>query len=222
VKISFRYEGDQHDLRRRPSANISCVGGRDAVGHDAVGHGEPGGLGRPGTSTGPSVGVTAPKTLLIVQHSMTGGTLQMATAAARGAGTVDGIRVSMLTAAEASASDLLDASAYIFATPENLAAMSGQMKDFFDRTYYAALDRLNGRPYAVLICAGSDGRNAAQQIVRIATGWRLRAVAEPLIVYTHAKTPEDILSPKTLTEEQLSACSDVGATLAAGTELGIF
>jgi len=72
----------------------------------------------------------------------------------------------------------------VFASPENLAAMSGQMKDFFDRTYYAALDQLNGRPYAVMICAGSDGRNAAQQIERIATGWRLRAIAQPFIVCT--------------------------------------
>ena len=66
--------------------------------------------------------------------------------------------------------------------------MSGKMKDFFDRTYYAALDRINGRPYATLICAGSDGRNAAQQIDRIATGWRLKRIAEPIIVCTHAQT----------------------------------
>ena len=46
------------------------------------------------------------------------------------------------------------------------------MKDFFDRTYYAVLDGINGRPYAALICAGSDGQNAARQIERIATGWR--------------------------------------------------
>ena len=91
---------------------------------------------------------------------------------------------------------MLAADGYLFATPENLAAMSGLMKDFFDRTYYAALDRLNGRPYATLVCAGSDGRQAAAQIERIATGWRLRAVAEPLIVCTHAQAPEAILRPK--------------------------
>src|SRR5260370_33140847 len=98
------------------------------------------------------------KTLLIVYHSMTGGTLQMARAAASGARGEPALRVSLLRAEDAQASDVLDATGYIFATPENLAAMSGKMKDFFARTCYPALDRLNGRPYAALICAGSHGR----------------------------------------------------------------
>jgi multimeric flavodoxin WrbA len=162
------------------------------------------------------------KTLLIVYHSMTGCTLQMAEAAARGARTEPEMRVSLLRAAAAGPAEVLEASGFIFATPENLAAMSGQMKDFFDRVYYAALDRLNGRPYAAMICAGSDGRNAAQQIDRIATGWRLNAVAPPLIVCTHAQTPEAILRTKIIGSAELQRCEELGATLAAGTALGIF
>ena len=162
------------------------------------------------------------KTLLIVYHSMTGGTLQMAAAAAAGARTESALHVSLLRAGEATAEDVLNASGYVFASPENLAAMSGQMKDFFDRTYYAALDRLNGRPYALMVCAGSDGRNAAQQIERIATGWRLKAIAQPLIVCTHAQTPQAIMRPKVIPEGDLRQCEELGATLAAGTALGIF
>jgi len=162
------------------------------------------------------------KSLLIVYHSMTGGTQQMAAAAARAAGTEPDVAVTMLQACDARPSDVLGADGYIFATPENLAAMSGMMKDFFDRTYYAALDRLNGRPYGVLVCAGSDGRQAAEQIARIATGWRLRAVAEPLIVCTRSQSPERILSPKTIAAEDLRRCEEFGATLAAGVALGIF
>jgi len=162
------------------------------------------------------------RTLLIVHHSMTGGTLQMAHAAAAAARAEPQLTVAMLRAAEAGASDVLGADGYLFATPENLAAMSGQMKDFFDRTYYAALDRLNGRPYGLLICAGSDGRQAAEQIARIATGWRLRAVAEPVIVCTHAQTPERILRPKQIEASELARCAELGATLAAGVAMGIF
>ncbi|HXA36627.1 MAG TPA: NAD(P)H-dependent oxidoreductase [Steroidobacteraceae bacterium] len=162
------------------------------------------------------------KTLLIVYHSMTGGTFQMAEAAAAGARSESALRVSLLRAVDAQPGDVLDADAFIFATPENLAAMSGKMKDFFDRTYYAALDRVNGRPYAILICAGSDGRNAAQQIERIATGWRLKQIAEPIIVCTHAQTPEEILRPKRITEHDLQRCQELGATMGAGVVLGIF
>jgi multimeric flavodoxin WrbA len=100
--------------------------------------------------------------------------------------------------------------------------MAGVMKDFFDRTYYAALDRINGRPYATLVAAGSDGHNAARQIARIATGWRLKAVAEPLVVCTRAETPEAILAPKAIGAADLARCEELGAALAAGLALGIF
>lgn len=162
------------------------------------------------------------KTLLIVYHSMTGGTKQMADAAAAAARGEAGVSVSMLRAGEAGPADVLGADGYLFATPENLAAMSGLMKDFFDRTYYAALERLNGRPYATLICAGSDGAQAAAQIARIASGWRLKPVADALIVCTHAQTPEAILEAKQIGAAELERCAEVGATLAAGIALGIF
>lgn len=162
------------------------------------------------------------KAILIVYHSMTGGALQMARAAADGAAGEGGIEVRLLHAPAAGPGDVLAADGYLFASPENLGAISGLLKDFFDRCYYAALDRINGRPYASLICAGSDGSNAARQIERIATGWRLKAVAEPLIVCTHAQTPEAILQPKTITAADLARCSELGAALAAGLALGVF
>jgi len=84
------------------------------------------------------------------------------------------------------------------------------------------LDRITGRPYALLVCAGSDGSNAVRQVQRIATGWRLNAVADPLIVCTHAQTPEAILAPKQLRAPDLVRCHELGATLACGLELGIF
>jgi multimeric flavodoxin WrbA len=162
------------------------------------------------------------KTLLIVYHSLTGGTQQMAEAAAAAAASEPEIKVRLLRAADTDPDDVLAADGYIFATPENLAAIAGRMKDFFDRTYYPALNRINGRPYAVMICAGSDGENAARQVARIATGWRLRSVADPLIICTHAQTPEAILALKTIASTDLTRCHDLGAVLAGGLVLGIF
>ena len=166
--------------------------------------------------------MSAAKTLLIVYHSLTGGTRQMAEAARAGAASEAGCVVRLLHAAQAGPADVLAADGYVFATPENLAAMSGQLKDFFDRSYYGVLDQVNGRPYASLVCAGSDGSNAARQIARIATGWRLKAVAEPLIVCTHAQTPEAILAPKQIGNEDLERCRALGEALAAGLVLGVF
>jgi multimeric flavodoxin WrbA len=127
-----------------------------------------------------------------------------------------------LPAEAAQAADLLAADGYLFAAPENLAALSGAMKEFFDRNYYPLLDRIQGRPYATLVCAGSDGTNAVRQIARIATGWRLKVVAEPLIVCTHAQTPEAILAEKRLTQAELAPCAELGQALAAGLALGVF
>lgn len=146
----------------------------------------------------------------------------MAEACAEAARADREVSVRLLAAHEAGAGDVLTASGYVFAAPENLAALSGVMKDFFDRCYYTVLDRINGRPYAAMICAGSDGQNALRQIIRIATGWRLRAVMEPVIVCTGAQTAEAILAPKMIREADLERCRTVGATLAAGLAAGVF
>jgi NADPH-dependent FMN reductase len=158
--------------------------------------------------------------LLIVWHSATGGTQAMARAAADGATTE--CAVTLKHAADARPSDLLAADGFIFACPENLATMAGVMKDFFDRCYYPVLGKIEGRPYASMICAGSDREGAARQIARIALGWRLKPVAEPLIICTHAQAPEAILAPKVIAEADLAKCRTLGATIAAGLALGIF
>lgn len=158
--------------------------------------------------------------LLILYHSRTGGTAAMAEAAREAAaGETETV---LLKAEDATPDDLLPAPGYIFAAPENLASLSGPMKDLFDRCYYPLLDRIQGRPFALMVCAGTDGQGAIRQMRRIATGWRLREVAEPVLVLTGAQTPEAILAPKHLTAAQLAPCRELGAAMAAGLALGIF
>ena len=158
--------------------------------------------------------------LLIVYHSRTGGSLQMAQAAFEAACAEGSAR--LLEATEAKWQDLLDAFGYLFCAPENLATLSGAMKEFFDRCYYPVLGRIAGRPYAQMICAGSDGEGAARQLARIATGWRLREVQSPLIVCTHAQTPEAILADKVISPDDLARCAELGAALGAGLAMGAF
>ncbi len=128
----------------------------------------------------------------------------------------------MVTADQATPSDLLDADGYIFCAPENLGTLSGLMKEFFDRCYYAVLGQIEGRPYAQMICAGSDGTGATRQLARIATGWRLKEIQPPLIICTHAQSPEAILAQKKLTNAQLSKCQALGQAMGAGLEMGVF
>jgi len=162
------------------------------------------------------------KQLLVVYHSMTGAAEQLARAAVEGARTEREVETRRLHAPDASAADVLKADGYLFATPENLASMAGLMKDFFDRIYYDALDQVNGRPYAALIAAGTDGAGAARQLQRIATGLRLKEVAPPTIVRNGAQTPEQIRARKTVPEPDRATARDLGAALAAGLAAGIF
>lgn len=164
-----------------------------------------------------------PARLLIVWWSATGGSRQLAEAAAAGARAGGGAcQVDILPAPEAGPEVMLAAGGYLFVAPENLGSLAGLMKDFFDRTYYPLLDRIAGRPYATLVCAGTDGQGAARQVARIATGWRLREVALPMIVLTGAQTPEAILAPKRIAASRLQEAADLGAALAEGLALGVW
>lgn len=125
-------------------------------------------------------------------------------------------------AGDADEHDVLAADGYLFVCPENLAAIAGEMKEFFDRTYYPVLGRIEGHPYGQMICAGSDGENAVRQIARIATGWRLKVAQEPIIVCTHAQTREEILAAKTIPENELARCAEMGAAMGAGLSMGVF
>lgn len=162
------------------------------------------------------------KQLLIVWHSLSGGSALMAQAAAEAARSEPGVQARLQRAVDTTAADVLAADGYLFATPETLGSMAGLMKDFFDRVYYPALDRVNGRPVALLVCAGSDGSGAVRQLQRICTGLRLREAAPALIVNTGAQTPERILAPKDVAPDDLARCAEVGAAMAAGLAAGIF
>lgn len=176
---------------------------------------------------------TTPPTILVIWHSRTGAARQLADAVCAGIDSrIDEaptsqtscrvVRVDRVKAEQADAARVLAASGYVFVMPENLGTMSGLMKEFFDRTYYDVLDRIAGRPYAVVVAAGTDGQGAARQVARIATGWRLRAVAPALVVLNGAQTSAAIAAPKQVAVAALDEAHALGAALAEGLALGIF
>ncbi|NNC54806.1 MAG: flavodoxin family protein [Pseudomonadales bacterium] len=150
------------------------------------------------------------KTLLIVYHSQSGNTRQLADAAVRGAGLEAGVDVRLRCAFEAGLDDLLQADGVLFGTPENLGYMSGALKDFFDRTFYPAEPHQLSTPYALFISAGNDGSGAVREIDRILRGYPLRKVAEPLVVKGAIDAPA------------LAEAEALGQAMAAALVMGAF
>lgn len=128
----------------------------------------------------------------------------------------------LIRAEDCTATALLDAHGYVFVCAENLGAMSGPMKDMFDRCYYDLVGQIEGRPYATAIAAGSAGQGAETQIDRIVAGWRLRREAESLIVNLRAQTAEAIAARKVLLLEESIQCHTLGMAFAEGLKLGIY
>ncbi len=152
------------------------------------------------------------KHLLIVYHSQTGHTQAMAEAVLHGASSeeVNGVETRMLRAGNAGPEDLLWAHALILGTPENFGYMSGAMKDFLDRTYYPCEGKVESLPYAIFISADNDGSGALGSIQRIARGYPLRVVQEPIIALGGT------------TDADLAACEELGMAMAAGLEMNVF
>ena len=152
------------------------------------------------------------KHLLIIYHSQSGKTAEMAQAVRRGAmhHEIDSVDVRMRIAADAGPRDLFWCDAVIFATPENFGYMAGAMKDFFDRTFYPCQGHLAGLPCAVVVGAGNDGTGALAALRRIVRGFPLKEVQEPIV----CNGPLD--------EDVVARCEELGAAMAAGLDIGMF
>lgn len=150
------------------------------------------------------------KKILIVYHSQTGHTQRMAEAVFEGAKAIEGVEVTIKKAAEAGLEDLLGCDGLAVGTPENFGYMSGMIKDFFDRTYEEAHDKVFRKPLVIFISAGNDGSGALRSLERIALGYKFKTVFKPVVAKGR------------ITEKILEQCRELGGTLAAGCEMGIY
>ena len=150
------------------------------------------------------------KNLLVVYHTQTGNTGRLAHAVVEGAQAEENCDVKLCKALEAGLEELLWCDGVLFGTPENFGYMSGALKDFFDRTYYPAEPYALNKPYGIFISAGNDGTGAVREINRIAKGYPLVPVAEPLICRGE------------INEQHLQDAEVLGQTLATGLAMGIF
>ncbi len=134
----------------------------------------------------------------------------MAEAVCEGAKTIDDVEVVLKKAADATLADLLTCDGLAVGTPENFGYMSGMIKDFFDRTYGGAQDKVFRKPFVVFVSAGNDGTGAIRAIERIALGYKFKTVFHPVI------------AKGDITDDILDQCRELGATLAGGCAMGIY
>ena len=150
--------------------------------------------------------------LLIVYHSQSGSTERMAEAVIAGARHRDvaDVEVRVQEALAASPEDLLWCDGFILGTPENFGYMSGAIKYFLDRVFYPVEGKVDGKPFAIFVRAGNDGTGAISSIRRILTGLSVREVQEPVLIAGE------------FDESRLTECEELGLTMAAGLEAGVF
>ncbi|WP_280447892.1 flavodoxin family protein [Nocardia cyriacigeorgica] len=103
-----------------------------------------------------------------------------------------------------SPSDVLDADGYLLGTPANLGYMSGALKHAFDVIYYPCLDSTRGRPFGAYLHGNEGTEGAEKGLTSITTGLGWVKAADYLVV---SGKPS---------KENLEACWELGATVAAG------
>jgi multimeric flavodoxin WrbA len=156
--------------------------------------------------------IQEPKKLLIVAHVPSENTQSLLDSVLRGAGSseIEGVSVRHIKPLEAGPEDVLQADGIILGTTENFGYMSGALKDFFDRSYYPCLERTQGLPFALYIRAGMDGTGTRIAVTKITTGLRWHPIQEPLIFRGAFQIG------------WFDQCEELGMTMAAGLEAGIF
>ena len=150
--------------------------------------------------------------LLIVAHTPSDNTRALLEAVVRGASRpeIGGVTLRVKLPLDAEPDDVLWANGLILGTTENFGTMAGRVKDFFERIYYPCLEKTQGLSYGMYIRAGTDGMGTRLAIERIITGLKWNAVQEPVLCVGEFQ------------QEFLADCEELGATLAAGLEAGIY
>ncbi len=152
--------------------------------------------------------------ILVIAHSRTGSTLHLRDAAIEGIveATPDA-EVMVRNAVEANTDDVRSADAVLFCTPARFGALAGLTKDFLERIYPwfdEVPDVRPGMPWTAVVKGATDPSGATRDLQRILTGLRWKPVLPPV----------EVVGDVTLAH--LAAARELAATLAAGTEAGLW
>lgn len=144
--------------------------------------------------------------LLIVHHTPSPHCQAMFEAVIAGATDpeIEGVEVVRRAALSVSATDFLEADGYVLGTPANLGYISGALKHAFDVSFYQILDSTRGRPYGLYLHSNEGGEGAIRAVESITGGLGWEKAAEHVVI---SNKPE---------KDELEACWELGATIAAG------
>jgi multimeric flavodoxin WrbA len=143
--------------------------------------------------------------LLVVHHTTSPSLQELLEAVLDGtrADGLDDVDVVIRAALAATAVDVLAADGFLLGTPANIGYLSGALKHFFDQVYYPCLSAKVGAPYGLYVHGNLDTAGAVRAAESITKGMGWQRVHEPVLV-SGAPTKDD-----------LEACWDLGATVAA-------
>jgi multimeric flavodoxin WrbA len=144
--------------------------------------------------------------LLLVHHTPSPFMDAMTLAVSEGARdpVIEHVEVVERAALSTTASEVLEADAYLLGSPVNLGYLSGALKHFFDQIYYPCLRATRGRPFGVYLHGNEDATGALRAIEAITVGLGWRKVQPPVVVNGRP------------TASDLAACRELGAAVAAG------
>jgi multimeric flavodoxin WrbA len=146
-------------------------------------------------------------TVLLVHHSPSSATAQLAEAARVGLSLpeLEGVEFVERQALEATVDDVLAADAYVLGTTANFGYISGALKHFFDTTYYDVREQTAKRPFSYWIHGSYDTTGAERAMESITTGLGWRLASDP-VVFTGE-----------VTDDHRAALTEMAATVAAST-----
>jgi len=154
------------------------------------------------------------KRLLIVAHTPSPNTVEMAEAIATGArnSAIENVNTELRSPFDCDSEIVLSSDALVLFTTENFGYMSGALKDFFERIYYPCLEqpkRNDAKPYALVIKAGLDGTGTDVSVSKITKGLNWKAAQASHICKGDFRS------------EFLEQCQELGLTIAASLDAGI-
>jgi multimeric flavodoxin WrbA len=148
-----------------------------------------------------SVEVDSMANILVMYHTFSGNTEQMANAIAEGAQGVGGAEVAVKSVSDVTLEEFAAADAVAFGAPNTFGGMAGALREFFDRAW-GVRESVEGKPAAVFSSENEGQTKALEDINRFVGYYKMSPVSAGVMA---VKAPD---------ESERQACLELGGSLA--------